>query len=81
MRKLKFLRCNYCGAKVYPTHKPLRQNFWLTKEVPSSCPNCGKEINIEKKIQLEAFRFLLWFSWCMLVIVFIMIITATFQNL
>ena len=81
MKHFKRPRCDNCGAKIYPKYKPFRQNIWLSRDIPSYCPDCGMEITIEKKSQINEYRSLLWIIWCILFTVFIFIITIGFQNL
>ncbi|TFG19595.1 MAG: hypothetical protein EU533_06655 [Promethearchaeota archaeon] len=81
MKRFKRPRCEHCGAKIFPKYRLFRQSIWLSGEIPSYCPDCGMEITIEKKSQINEYRSLLWVIWCILFIVFIFIITIGFQNL
>ena len=78
MSKLKHPRCDYCGVKLFPNYRPFIRSIWLFGDIPSHCPDCGKEISIEKKKQFDNFRSLLYLIYCISVIVIISIVIIMF---
>jgi uncharacterized protein with PIN domain len=76
--KLKRPRCDYCGNKIYPKNKPFMRNSFFSGEIPSFCPDCGKEISYAKKTQLEEYNTKIYFICCLyFIIVFIAFVVIT----
>lgn len=73
MKKFKRPRCDNCGAKIYPKAKPFRENNWLFGEIPSYCPDCGKELSNQKRAQLDEYKTLIYYIWCLVCIFFVII--------
>jgi len=81
MSKLKHPRCDNCGFKLFSNYRPFIRSIWLFGDIPSHCPNCGKEISIEKKEQYDNFRSLLYLISCISFIAIISIVIIMFQIL
>ena len=75
-------RCDYCGTKLFPKNKPFswRQPDWLFGEIPSHCPDCGKEVSNEKRAQLHEYCILIYCLWCIGFISFLIVAFVIFSN-
>ena len=76
LKKMKFKRprCESCGKKIYPKVNPfIRANF-LFGDLPSYCPNCGKEISNEKNAQVAKYNAYLYGLWCIAFVTIVVII-------
>ena len=72
--KSKRPRCESCGAKIYPKVNPfIRANF-LFGDLPSYCPNCGKEISNKKNAQVAKYNTNVYCLWCIGFILFVVVV-------
>ena len=72
--KFKRERCERCGEKIYPKVSPFRKANFLFGDLPSYCPNCGKEISNEKNAQVAKYSMYLYSLWCIGFISFVIIV-------
>jgi len=72
--KFKRPRCENCGAKLFPKNKPFRKASFLFGDLPSYCPDCGKEITNQKKVQLDNYSTLIFSLWCISFISFVIVV-------
>ena len=82
LNKMKFKRprCERCGEKIYPKVSPFRKANFLFGDLPSYCPNCGKEISNEKNAQVAEYGTNIYCIWCIafiLIVVVVLIIMFT----
>ena len=68
---LKRPRCEYCGIKIYPMSRPWSNVDHLLGDIPSHCPNCGKEINFKIKNEAEKYGANIFLIQCCCGITFI----------
>ena len=80
MSILKHPRCDNCGAKIWPQYKRFRRNSFFYGDIPSFCPNCGKEISNQKKAQFDDFRSFHFIIGCIMVIVIIFLALTVFRT-
>ena len=67
-------RCESCGAKIYPKTSPFIQANFLIGDLPSYCPNCGKEISNEKNAQVAKYNTNVYCLWCIGFMLFVIIV-------
>ena len=83
LKKMKFKRptCESCGAKIYPKINPFITANFLFGDLPSYCPNCGKEISNEKNAQVAKYTRNVYGLWCILFLVFVIVVIIIFSSL
>ncbi|MFX1407774.1 MAG: hypothetical protein ACFFBW_12540 [Promethearchaeota archaeon] len=69
-------RCDKCGEKIYPTYRIFKNYFW--RPIPSYCPHCGEEINLDKKKRVMEHDDSLYMILCISVIMVFIIILIIF---
>lgn len=72
--KFKRPRCDNCGVKLFPKNKPFRTAAFLFGDLPSYCPDCGKEISNEKRAQLDEYSTSIYSLWCIGFISFVIVV-------
>jgi hypothetical protein len=65
-------KCEHCGERIYRSRSPFSQ--YLGRKIPSHCPNCGKEISLDKKEYLIEHEALLCLLLCIVFITVILVI-------
>jgi uncharacterized protein (DUF983 family) len=69
-------RCPKCGKKIYLKYSPYRE--YVFRKPPSYCPNCGEELSVEKKKDLVEHEELVFGIFCILAVIFLIIIGVIF---
>ncbi|MFX1414189.1 MAG: hypothetical protein ACFFA2_10170 [Promethearchaeota archaeon] len=69
-------RCESCGNRLYRSFRSFRHpfcgSFWGT--VPSHCPKCGKEVNLDQKSQLIEHEGLVCLLICSVFVIFVVVL-------
>jgi len=83
LKKKKYIRpqCESCGAKIYPKVKPFRSASFFFGDLPSYCPNCGKEISNEKNAQVAKYSGYLYCFLCIGTILFIVVVLIILSSI